>query len=247
MKARRRPCQTARAGSAIALRRERPRAREKPFEQLDGVLALVAQAEAACSHWWPVLLRYSGTEPKAAAHRRRDQAVLERTRGRWGRHQEFGGGVTGFAGLKRRRPWWRMRQAYESIFSLPVGGVRPHAAPTLWLHGNAPAADHKFLYVAEPGFAITRNTADMAYWCSTSTRVTSLSAGLRRAAWTPRACHGGEGDLRVGGDTAAVCKHDEHPRMLRPRLGQAAVGKALRGRLRPDGHIAWEADLFAGV
>jgi len=39
---------------------------KKPFEQLDGVLALVAQAEAAVKpRGGRVLLRYSGTEPKA--------------------------------------------------------------------------------------------------------------------------------------------------------------------------------------
>ena len=39
---------------------------KKPFEELDGVLNLVAQAEAAVQpHGGRVLLRYSGTEPKA--------------------------------------------------------------------------------------------------------------------------------------------------------------------------------------
>jgi phosphoglucosamine mutase len=39
---------------------------KKPFEQLDGVLKLVAQAEIEVkSAGGRVLLRYSGTEPKA--------------------------------------------------------------------------------------------------------------------------------------------------------------------------------------
>ena len=57
------------------------RVREKvPFEQLDGVMTLVAQAEAevkACGG--RLLLRYSGTEPKARLLLEgRDRAVLER-------------------------------------------------------------------------------------------------------------------------------------------------------------------------
>jgi phosphoglucosamine mutase len=53
---------------------------KKPFEQLDGVLQLVAQAEAEVkSGGGRVLLRYSGTEPKARLLiEGRDQAVLER-------------------------------------------------------------------------------------------------------------------------------------------------------------------------
>ncbi len=57
------------------------RVREKrPFEQLDGVLALVAQAEAAVKpSGGRVLLRYSGTEPKARLLiEGRDAAVLEK-------------------------------------------------------------------------------------------------------------------------------------------------------------------------
>jgi phosphoglucosamine mutase len=56
------------------------RVREKiPFEQLDGVLALVSQAEAAVkSDGGRVLLRYSGTEPKARLLiEGRDGAVLD--------------------------------------------------------------------------------------------------------------------------------------------------------------------------
>jgi phosphoglucosamine mutase len=53
---------------------------KKPFEQLDGVLQLVAQAEAELkSTGGRVLLRYSGTEPKARLLLEgRDAAVLER-------------------------------------------------------------------------------------------------------------------------------------------------------------------------
>jgi phosphoglucosamine mutase len=54
--------------------------REKiPFAQLDGVLQLVAAAEAAVQPaGGRVLLRYSGTEPKARLLiEGRDQAVLE--------------------------------------------------------------------------------------------------------------------------------------------------------------------------
>ncbi len=53
---------------------------KKPFEQLDGVLQLVAQAEAEVSSTGGrVLLRYSGTEPKARLLiEGRDQSVLER-------------------------------------------------------------------------------------------------------------------------------------------------------------------------
>jgi phosphoglucosamine mutase len=53
---------------------------KKPFEQLDGVLALVKQAEAAVSAGGGrVLLRYSGTEPKARLLiEGPDQAVLEK-------------------------------------------------------------------------------------------------------------------------------------------------------------------------
>ena len=57
------------------------RVREKqPFEQLDGVTALVAQAEAEVSPaGGRVLLRYSGTEPKARLLiEGRDEAVLKR-------------------------------------------------------------------------------------------------------------------------------------------------------------------------
>ena len=57
------------------------RVREKmPFEQLDGVLALVAQAEAAVKPaGGRVMLRYSGTEPKARLLiEGRDAAVLEK-------------------------------------------------------------------------------------------------------------------------------------------------------------------------
>ena len=52
---------------------------KKPFEQLDGVLALVAQAEAAVKpEGGRVLLRYSGTEPKARLLiEGRDAQVLE--------------------------------------------------------------------------------------------------------------------------------------------------------------------------
>ena len=52
---------------------------KKPFEQLDGVLQLVAQAEAAVRpDGGRVLLRYSGTEPKARLLiEGRDAAVLE--------------------------------------------------------------------------------------------------------------------------------------------------------------------------
>jgi phosphoglucosamine mutase len=56
------------------------RVREKtPFEQLDGVLALVGQAESAVKpDGGRVLLRYSGTEPKARLLMEgRDSAVLE--------------------------------------------------------------------------------------------------------------------------------------------------------------------------
>lgn len=56
------------------------RVREKvPFDQLDGVLDLVAQAEAAVqSEGGRVLLRYSGTEPKARLLiEGRDHAVLQ--------------------------------------------------------------------------------------------------------------------------------------------------------------------------
>jgi phosphoglucosamine mutase len=53
---------------------------KKPFEQLDGVLQLVAQAEAEVkATGGRVLLRYSGTEPKARLLiEGRDQAVLEK-------------------------------------------------------------------------------------------------------------------------------------------------------------------------
>ncbi len=53
---------------------------KKPFEQLDGVLALLAQAEAAVKpDGGRVLLRYSGTEPKARLLiEGRDAAVLEK-------------------------------------------------------------------------------------------------------------------------------------------------------------------------
>lgn len=53
---------------------------KKPFEQLDGVLALVKQAEAAVSAGGGrVLLRYSGTEPKARLLiEGPDKAVLEK-------------------------------------------------------------------------------------------------------------------------------------------------------------------------
>ena len=57
------------------------RVREKrPFDQLDGVLALVAQAEADVQRsGGRVLLRYSGTEPKARLLiEGRDDAVLEK-------------------------------------------------------------------------------------------------------------------------------------------------------------------------
>lgn len=52
---------------------------KKPFEQLEGVLALVAQAEAAVQPaGGRVLLRYSGTEPKARLLiEGRDAQVLE--------------------------------------------------------------------------------------------------------------------------------------------------------------------------
>ena len=52
---------------------------KKPFEQLNGVLKLVADAEAAVkSQGGRVLLRYSGTEPKVRLLMEgRDQAVLE--------------------------------------------------------------------------------------------------------------------------------------------------------------------------
>ncbi len=52
---------------------------KKPFEELDGVLPLVAQAEAAIQpEGGRVLLRYSGTEPKARLLLEgRDLAVLE--------------------------------------------------------------------------------------------------------------------------------------------------------------------------
>jgi phosphoglucosamine mutase len=55
--------------------------REKiPFEQLTGVMALVAEAEAAVKpDGGRLLLRYSGTEPKARLLLEgRDQAVLEK-------------------------------------------------------------------------------------------------------------------------------------------------------------------------
>jgi phosphoglucosamine mutase len=53
---------------------------KKPFEQLDGVLALVAAAEAEVeAGGGRVLLRYSGTEPKARLLiEGREQSVLER-------------------------------------------------------------------------------------------------------------------------------------------------------------------------
>jgi phosphoglucosamine mutase len=53
---------------------------KKPFEQMDGVLQLVASAEADVKpSGGRVLLRYSGTEPKARLLiEGRDQAVLER-------------------------------------------------------------------------------------------------------------------------------------------------------------------------
>jgi phosphoglucosamine mutase len=53
---------------------------KKPFEQLNGVLKLVADAEAAVSsQGGRVLLRYSGTEPKVRLLMEgRDQAVLEK-------------------------------------------------------------------------------------------------------------------------------------------------------------------------
>ena len=53
---------------------------KKPFDQLDGVLTLVAQAEAAVKPaGGRVLLRYSGTEPKARLLiEGRDAAVLEK-------------------------------------------------------------------------------------------------------------------------------------------------------------------------
>ena len=53
---------------------------KKPFEQLDGVLQLVAEAEAEVkAAGGRVLLRYSGTEPKARLLiEGRDRAVLER-------------------------------------------------------------------------------------------------------------------------------------------------------------------------
>ncbi len=61
------------------------RVREKtPFEQLDGVLALVAEAEAKVKpEGGRVLLRYSGTEPKARLLiEGRDAAMLETWSGR---------------------------------------------------------------------------------------------------------------------------------------------------------------------
>ena len=61
------------------------RVREKtPFEQLDGVLALVAEAESKVKpEGGRVLLRYSGTEPKARLLMEgRDAAVLELWSGR---------------------------------------------------------------------------------------------------------------------------------------------------------------------
>ena len=53
---------------------------KKPFEQLDGVLELVGQAEAEIQkQGGRVLLRYSGTEPKARLLLEgRDQAVLDK-------------------------------------------------------------------------------------------------------------------------------------------------------------------------
>jgi phosphoglucosamine mutase len=53
---------------------------KKPFEELDGVLNLVAEAEADVKQGGGrVLLRYSGTEPKARLLiEGRDQAVLEK-------------------------------------------------------------------------------------------------------------------------------------------------------------------------
>ena len=53
---------------------------KKPFEQFDGLLRLVAQAEAEVkTHGGRVLLRYSGTEPKARLLiEGRDAEVLER-------------------------------------------------------------------------------------------------------------------------------------------------------------------------
>jgi phosphoglucosamine mutase len=53
---------------------------KKPFEQLDGVLGLVAQAEADVKpRGGRVLLRYSGTEPKARLLiEGPEQAVLNR-------------------------------------------------------------------------------------------------------------------------------------------------------------------------
>jgi phosphoglucosamine mutase len=53
---------------------------KKPFEQLDGVLGLVKQAEAAVAPGGGrLLLRYSGTEPKARLLiEGPDKAVLER-------------------------------------------------------------------------------------------------------------------------------------------------------------------------
>ena len=56
------------------------RVREKrPFEELDGVLQLVSQAEAKVkADGGRVLLRYSGTEPKARLLiEGRDEAVLK--------------------------------------------------------------------------------------------------------------------------------------------------------------------------
>jgi len=61
------------------------RVREKtPFEQLDGVLRLVAEAETEVKRdGGRVLLRYSGTEPKARLLMEgRDAAVLQLWSGR---------------------------------------------------------------------------------------------------------------------------------------------------------------------
>ena len=57
---------------------------KKPFEQLDGVSELVAQAERdVAASGGRVLLRYSGTEPKARLLLEgRDPAMLERHAGR---------------------------------------------------------------------------------------------------------------------------------------------------------------------
>ena len=57
---------------------------KKPFEQLDGVLALVKEAEAEVQpSGGRVLLRYSGTEPKARLLiEGKDMAVLDKWSGK---------------------------------------------------------------------------------------------------------------------------------------------------------------------